>query len=386
VVTQVTTVSVLMFFGVMSSLVAYRVANVDLGYDTNNLLSTSLGPPSDRYDTREKRGVLFQTVADGLMRRGAIDGALLRSPIAEIGDPRAAFDVGPGIERVSEAGPHAYVLGTLGPLSVLGISLSSGRFFDARDDDRGARVAIVSRSLAQKYWPGRSPVGEQIRIAADSGSAGSRVIVGVVSDVLLGNPLSRTRSAQAIYVPLRQTDAPSTAILFKHRGNVAAAQADLYQTLAIADRRILPPDVATYSEMLEKTTLIATSVTKLFAACFGFALLLAVSGTYGLMARSIGQRTREIGIRRALGATDRSVIRLLLGQGGRQLGMGVAIAFPVMIAVALGFWRFVPIALALSMALAVLVSAAIVSVVLLATYIPTRRVLAISPRDALWRE
>ena len=104
------------------------------------------------------------------------------------------------------------------------------------------------------------------------------------------------------------------------------------------------------------------------------------------MARSIGQRTREIGIRRALGATEQSVVALLLGQGGRQLGVGVLLAFPVMVAVALGFWNFFPIALTFSISVAIMVAASIVSVVLLATYIPTRRVLAISPRDGLWRE
>ena len=109
-------------------------------------------------------------------------------------------------------------------------------------------------------------------------------------------------------------------------------------------------------------------------------------GTYGLMARSIGQRTREIGIRRALGATDRGIVGLLLAQGGRQLGVGVAIALPVMLAVGVGFGKFFPIAIALSTGLALLVAGAIVSVVLFATHIPTRRVLAISPRDALWRD
>jgi ABC-type antimicrobial peptide transport system permease subunit len=127
----------------------------------------------------------------------------------------------------------------------------------------------------------------------------------------------------------------------------------------------------------------AKSVMRLFALCFGFALLLAVSGTYGLMARSIGRRTREIGIRRALGATDALVIRQLLGSGGRQLGIGVLFAVPVMSAVGFGFWHFFPLGLFAPLATGVLVSAAIVSVVLLATYLPTRRVLRVPTREAL---
>ncbi len=386
VVAQVTTVSVLMFFGVMSTVVAYRVANVDVGYDTHNLLSASIAPSGDRYAARVDRGAFFQTIVDGLSRRPAVDGALLRAPIAGNDDREGAFTLGAEARVAASGAPHAYVEGILGPMSVLGIRLTNGRSFDRRDDDHGLPVAIVSSALAQRYWPGRSPVGERIVLAADSGIAQSRTVVGVVSDVLMGNPFSRNRSAVAIYVPLRQTDVSSAEVVFKHRGDAAAAQSDLYETLAAADLRMLPPEVVTFEEILEKTTLIAKSVTKLFAACFGFALLLAVSGTYGLMARSIGQRTREIGIRRALGATEQGVVALLLGQGGRQLGVGVLLAFPVMVAVALGFWNFFPIALTFSISVALMVAASIVSVVLLATYIPTRRVLAVSPRDALWRE
>jgi ABC-type antimicrobial peptide transport system permease subunit len=135
---------------------------------------------------------------------------------------------------------------------------------------------------------------------------------------------------------------------------------------------------------IDKLALVARSVTKLFV--FGFALLLAVSGTYGLMARSIGQRTREIGVRRALGATNASITQLLLGQGGRQLGVGAVVALPVMLLVGVGFSHYFPIALALSVTICALVSLTIVGVVLAATYLPTRKVLSVEVREALWRD
>jgi hypothetical protein len=312
----------------------------------------------------------------------------VRSHIGTIGNARGAFSVGASPTELTTASPHAYVDGVLGQLSMVGATAVSGRLFDARDNEGGERVAVVSQALANKYWPGQSPLGKQLRVAAggETSAPETRTIVGVASDVLMGTPFSRHRSAQAIYVPLRQSSAQNVTILFKHRGDLTAAQAGLYQTLSVLDPRMLPPDVTTYDEILEKSSLIAKSVTKLFALCFGFALLLAVSGTYGLMARSIGQRTREIGIRRALGATDRSVVRLLLGQGSRQLGIGVVIAMPLMLLVGVGFWQFFPIGLVVSIVTGLLVGATIVAVVLLATYVPTRQVLAIPPRDALWRE
>jgi len=129
-----------------------------------------------------------------------------------------------------------------------------------------------------------------------------------------------------------------------------------------------------------------TRLPTLFAGCFGFALLLAVVGTYALMARSIGQRTREIGVRRALGATDGMVARLMLAQGARQLGLGALVALPVLLVAGIGFSKYFPIGIVLTVAVALCVVGAIIGVVLTATWLPTRRVLAVEPRDALWRE
>jgi ABC-type antimicrobial peptide transport system permease subunit len=187
-------------------------------------------------------------------------------------------------------------------------------------------------------------------------------------------------------VPLTQTDAASAQLIFEHRGDAVAAHVALRHALTSTDPLLVAAPVQTLDEVIDKLALVARSVTKLFVFCFGFALLLAVSGTYGLMARSIGQRTREIGVRRALGATNASITQLLLGQGGRQLGVGAVVALPVMLLVGVGFSHYFPIALALSVTICALVSLTIVGVVLAATYLPTRKVLSVEVREALWRD
>jgi predicted permease len=385
VVTQVATVSVLMFFGVMSGIVARRVTHVDLGFDTRNLMRTAVVPRSDRYETAAKRTAFHLAVRDAVVRSPEVDGATLESTIASLGDAsdadRLALDRGSGATRNDT--PRAFVRAVLGPLETLGSGLREGRAFDSRDGETGARTAIVSRAFAERYWPRTSALGREVQLAG-LGEPDWRIVVGVADDVPLGNPLSRERSRLAVYVPLGQRDVGGASLMFRHRGNAAAGIAAVHRALADVDPAAMPEHVASAEEILETTSLMARSVTKLFVLCFGFALLLAVSGTYGLMAQAIGGRTREIGVRRALGATDAGIVRLLLGQGGRQLGVGAVIALPLLVAVGVGFARFFPIATGLAVTTGVLVAVTIVSVVLAATYLPTRRALRVSPRQALW--
>jgi predicted permease len=384
---QVAVVSVLMFFGVLSALVANRVVHLDLGFDTRGLMSSYLEPSRERYATPEKRAEYYAAVRNALAESPEVDGAIVSATLAEpgasSGGGRVELDAGAAARRNGTS--RSFVRAALGPTELVGARISAGRPFDERDRLGGVPVAIVSRSFAASNWPGSSAIGRQIRLAG-LGEHEWRTVVGVAGDVPLGDPLARERSTTAVYIPLRQADVRSASVTFRSRGNSAAAIASLHRAVAAVDRTSAPSQVSTYDEILEQSAIISRSVTRLFALCFAFALLLAVSGTYALMARAIGQRTREIGVRRALGATDATIVRLLLGQGGRQLGVGALIALPAMLAMGVAFSRIFPIGMAASLMAGVLVSATIVAVVLAATYLPTRTALGIAPRDALWRE
>lgn len=384
VVTQVATVSVLMFVGCLAGVIAWRVVNVDLGYDTRNLLQASIDLPAERYPNAAARGRFFQTFSDQLAARPELAGAMLRAPLASMFSEEGAFELRE--RRAAPVRPRTFVQAALGPLSPLGIELRSGRFFDGRDHETSEPTALVSRAFAARTWPGASPLGRQVRLTGLGEGERWRTVVGVVDDVLLGNPLSRERSAVAVWVPLRQTAAEGASVLLRHRGSRAAGEAAFFQTLSRLDPRVAPSRVQSFEEVLAKTTKIARSVAGLFGVCFGFALLLAASGTYGLMARSIGRRTREIGVRRALGATEANILRMLLGQGSRQLGIGALLALPLTAVAALGISRLFPVSFGLSLAVALGVAAAVASIVLAATWVPGRKAVAIEPRDALWRE
>ena len=188
-------------------------------------------------------------------------------------------------------------------------------------------------------------------------------------------------------MPLLQTDASSTRV---YRPLPRAARWPAVRRCTASSgpsiRRWSRATSSAPSEVIEKSGLITVGLTKLFGACFAFALLLAVAGTYGLMSASIGLRTREIGVRRALGASEAMATRMLLTQGARQLGVGTLIAAPVLVVI--GVAAAQPAsrsALRSRRRPASLVSVAIVAVVLAATWLPTRRVLRVPLRDAIWK-
>jgi hypothetical protein len=307
VVTQVATVTILMFFGALAGVVARRVMTMDPGFDTHALLNGGVMPPEARYPSPAARAAVLRDVHARLVERDALEAVLLRDAMAEVRTDGGRFALRD--TRATGALPTAHVQAVLGDLRTIGVGVVEGRALDPSDDGLRAPVVLVSRSLAARLWPGRSPVGEQLRLAGLGDTTVFRTVVGVTSDLPYGNPLARDRSADAIYVPLLQAGSARAAFLVRHRGSETAARQALLAAFAAVDPLLVPDTVQPFDEVLRKSGLIALSTTKLFAGCFAFALLLALVGTYGLMARSIGLRTREIGVRRALGATDTGIAR-----------------------------------------------------------------------------
>ncbi|MBL8959230.1 MAG: ABC transporter permease [Gemmatimonadetes bacterium] len=382
VVTQIATVTLLMFFGVLSGIMAKRLARLDLGFDATAVMQVTVDPGTSRYPDRASRQAVMARLRDELAQRPGVDGALLRVGLArpEVGGQVELQD---GTTRVRQA---AWVYAALGALDVAGPTLEAGRALTAADDTAQVPVAVVSRSLARRVSPTGTAEGMRLRLTTSADTTQWRTIVGIVSDIPYGDPWARERSTDAVYIPLAQSPVDAAVGFIRVGGNEVAGREAIFEAYRLVDPELVPGQVMTYREVIEKTRLITIGTTKLFAAAFAFALVLAMVGSYGLMSRGIGLRTREIGVRRALGATEASVLRLLLGTGARQLGAGVVVALPLVVVVAAAFNHFFPVGVLPTVSAAVLVPLAIVGSVVAATWVPARRALRISPRDALWRE
>jgi hypothetical protein len=214
---------------------------------------------------------------------------------------------------------------TFGSSSVL-----TGRTFDSRDDEDGLPVAVVNRAFALKYFPDGA-VGRRVAFPTDARGAEWLTIVGVVPDLLAGG-LDRELE-EAVYRPVAQ-DPPASFQLAVRSGTAAPAMAASIREAAAG----VDPDVALFAmSTLEAAIRSANTVYAWFSALFllagGLALFLAAIGLYGVMAFHVTQRTREIGVRMALGGGRGTIVRFVLRQGMAQIATGlvagILLAVPV---------------------------------------------------------
>ena len=271
-------------------------------------------------------------------------------------------------------------------LDTIGTPLVLGRSFTADEVNAHTPVLIVSESTARSLWPGESPLGKLLRIEQPNRDGGTEMIASSaqVIGVSRDNQIYRSGDTPAllVYLPGAAPGAMDTKLLVRTTTDAATLK-DLARREAYAVEPVLRLVVKTFEEK------IAGEQSIMFAASHGatalgvLALMLAVIGLYGVMAWSVVQRTREIGIRMALGAQAHNVLTLVLRQGMKLVLIGVAIGIPVSLAVA-RLLSSLLVGLTTSDALTIgAVTALLTGVTLLACYLPARRATRVDPLETL---
>jgi predicted permease len=271
--------------------------------------------------------------------------------------------------------------------ATLGIPLLAGRDFREEDDEHAARVAIVNETFARRFFPGHSPIGERIGIGVTAEAAAIE-IVGVVADskgATVGEP-----AHPFAYHPYAQAFAQDKlgALTFYVRSTAppASVLAAAQQAVARLDPRIPVYDTATLASRVHDS-LLTDRLTFLLSCAFGaLAAALAAVGIYGVLAFSVAQRRRDIGVRMALGADPRRVRRMVLGEVGRMLLVGGLIGLPVAWAVAKAIESILFGAHAADASVFVAGTLLMAGVAMLAGYLPARRAARIDPIETLRSE
>jgi predicted permease len=264
-------------------------------------------------------------------------------------------------------------------LKAMGIPLVAGRELTERDTTDRPDVGIVNETLARRYFAGRNPIGGRIH-------TGGRTIevVGVARDGKYSNITESPRSF--LYLPLQQFYRADAVLVVKTRGNPGDVVPALHNAFRALDPNVPLFDVRTIAEHLEVAVFIQRMVASLLGAFGALALVLATVGLYGVIAAIAAQRTPEIGMRMALGATRRDIVTLILRQGlGMTLG-GVAIGLAGAFAVTRFFKSLLVGVSATDGVSFIATTLLLVAVAVAATYLPARRAASIDPLQALRNE
>jgi len=320
---------------VCAGLMVRSIVNIDqrdLGVDSSNILLARMGLFEDAYPSGASRQQFFETLTDDLAARPGVTHAFAATGLpGGLASWTKVGVAGEGLleDQFDRGTWDRFTVVTPGIFDALSIPLVAGRTLDVRDRAESEPVAVITRTLAESRWPGQDAVGRQIAVSSSTEPAQLRTVVGVVEDVHLGD-VEETLSG-AVFVPMSQN-----AVRFAYAAIRTAGDPLAYSEIMREAVLALDPDLPVYFvQTLDYWITYGAWTSRVIAVNFeifgAIALVLAAVGMYGVLAYSVAQRTREIGVRRALGAADRRIVghmaRVSFGQLALGLLIGMALAF-----------------------------------------------------------
>ena len=360
-----------------------RLSSISPGFRAEGLLTMRVQLPVSRYDTSERRSG-FSTNA--LARIGELPG--VRSAAGVTFLPFAGPGIGTSFYRTDQPtpGPGQAPSADVTPITpgffrTMGIPHVMGRDFTAFDRGDSPPVAIVNETMVRLHLTDGNPIGKRLHVNAGLIERLDYEIVGVVGDVKLA-ALDRD-IRPTVYLPHTQLAIPLMTLVVRTEMNPLSLAPSVGAAVHALDRELPLADVRTMQEVVDATLARPRTVTVLLVTFAVMALLLAAVGVYGVMAYSVAQRTQEIGVRMALGATPRSVFDLVLAQALRLVGIGVMTGLVFAAALTRLLAALLYETEPLDPATFIVTTVLLTVVAMVACYVPARRGTRIAPVQAL---
>jgi putative ABC transport system permease protein len=313
-----------------------RLQRVDLGFNDDGVLTAQIVLPTAKYQGGERQRAFFEELRGrvaalpgvnvvGLSTDVPLDGGYSYITFAVVGRPQDGPNVNAQDAVPTVADDQFF--------KALGIPLLAGRMFGPGDGPNAPRVALVNREMVQKHFAGQSPLGERFTFGDPADSTGWRTIVGVVGSTRL--EAVGKESYSQVFIPVAQNPSASSYLVVRSSGDALAIAPAVRRELAALDPAQPISDVKSMEQRVASSISQSKLNSVLIALFAGVALTLASIGIYGVISYAVAQRTREIGIRMALGATTADVLSLVVRQGMTPALLGVLIG----IGAALGVTR-----------------------------------------------
>jgi putative ABC transport system permease protein len=361
-----------------------RLQQVDLGFDPGHVLTAEIVLPGVKYEGAQRQMAFFNALRERLAATPGVEvvGLTTDVPLAGGMNYLTFYVIGRAALGPGESAPDA-VPTTASPeyFSAMKIPLQAGRAFDATDTPNAPRVAIVNRELVTKHFAGRNPIGERLTFGNAADTTGWLTIVGVVGNTRLEGVGLETYPQ--VFTPLAQDPVPYLYVVARTTGDPQALAPILRRELAALDPAQPISNVSTMEERAATSVAqfkLNSIIVTLFAAV---ALVLASVGIFAVISYAVAQRTREIGIRMALGAARMDVLRLIVRDGMTPAVIGVVLGA----AGAFGATRLMRSLLYGVSATDPLVFGAVATMLVVvaigACYVPARRASRVDPNVAL---
>lgn len=358
------------------------------GFDPRGVLTASVNAPSSWYRTPEDRERLFERLLDKVERAPGVEavGAVNTLPMSGSNSGVGFFLEGQPAPRPEEVQIVWFRAVSAGYLRALRIPLAAGRWVAATDTRNGEQIAVINQTLARRHWPGENAVGRRFTIDPPRSGRAQRwiTVVGVIGDIHHQGPAAPPDAE--VYFPYTQGPFSPSILVVRTQGDPERFTASLRTLVREVDAGLPISQPRTLEKMLADSLATARLSVAILSAFAGIALLLAAVGIYGVISFSVARRTREIGIRMALGAMPGGVARTITLQAlslaliGITIGVGAALALTrTMSAMLYGVKPTDPWVLAGA-------AATLTAVAALSGWLPARRAAKLDPLTALREE
>jgi putative ABC transport system permease protein len=365
-----------------------NLQNAAVGFDTAPLMTLRFYMPGAAY---EAKGVKERRVEDIVRRVEGVPGvhAAFASnfiPLGAGGGGGSVIVEGKTVPRGEE--PSITFIGTTPRMrQTLNVSLTSGRDITEAEETTRTPVALVNQTMAKQLWPGDDAVGRRFRLVNSPEEAADWfTVVGVIADFRHGQGTSNRPVFPSAYVPYAFSPALNTGLTVRASGDPARITSAVREQIRLSDPAIPVFQLRTMEDLRQFSFWRYKLFGWMFSAFGAVALLLASIGVYGVLSYSVSQRRQEIGVRMALGADRKAVLRLVIGQGVVLAGIGIVAG----VVAALGVTQFIKTLLynvtASDPASFGLVAVFLGLVAVIASYVPARRAMAVDPIIALRNE
>jgi putative ABC transport system permease protein len=377
VVTEIALSVLLLIGGALTMRSLLALAAIDPGFDVQNVATMRVSLPGPRYPEDAQALAFYSQLFD---RIRAFPG--VTSVGAARGIPYSGWNVGSSISFEGRPAPppgqHPSSHGqrvTPDFFKTMGVPILNGRGLLDTDRENAPRVAVVNEAFARKFYPGQNVVGKRVRWSGDDDSLAT--IVGVAADYRHFN--LREPMEPAIYMPYAQYPVRQLDVVARTTADPAVLASDIRRLIADMDREVTVGRQQTLEQAVGRETAVARLQRNLVGVFSGLALMLALVGMYGVISYNVAQRNREIGVRVALGATSRDVLRLVLGEGARLALFGIVLGSVGALVAARSltamFWGVKPA----DPVTFTVVPLAVSAIAFVACLVPARRAAAIQP-------